>query len=223
MELLRFNFARYFLYNSVLRGMDQAGLVQVMNTTGPAGACYLMSQISPTLANIEALDRMLNKLARVPLKLSKSPDNILHIESGIPCAMFLIVRSMLSVYYGLTLSGRVDPPAVAILRSQLAAGHNTLPGKAWLHRLHRLLDPYKEKGAGDWENAASILQLNRHADAADAAAAAVIYARIVTTMRLAELTSDSTTRTVTRASQRPAPAPPKQHIVDTSLGFTNMT
>jgi len=217
-ELLRFNFARYFLYNSVLRGMDQAGLVQVMNTTGPAGACYLLSQLPPTQDNIEALDRMLHKLQRVPLRLSNSPDNILTLESGIPCAMFLVVRSILSVYYGLKLSARVDPPAVAILRAQLAAGHNTLARKAWLYRLHKFLDPFKAKGAGDWEDAAAVLKLNRPADAADAARAAVVYARIVTAMRVSDLTRKATTRTVALASQRPAPGPSLQHVVDTSLG-----
>ena len=225
------NHKRYFGFNSLLDSMPPTAVRQFLMTVSVPS--YLLSLITPSAANLKALDTALNPLRRTAITglrhlPSSVPSLFTATESGIPTATFLLARAFLTQLLGATSTRHHAAPATQLLRREVAMYTNNepLPPNSWLKGVLAFLNRYRVAllqtvGAqARFENINSLLL--RHPNAPVYPDKITLAARLFATMysihHFKELCrAEGLSSNITHLSHTPQPATPKQYYFDLLL------
>lgn len=206
-------------YNSIVRKLPPSTFVQLLKTN--ILDSYLLSAIAPTPPNVAQLDAVFHTAMRAVLGYlpESTPTAILHTASGIPSALFSIIRSRLKVYLQ-TKFPRFDSPLPSFLAEQIHAQSG-----AWITTTNTIINKYSAT-LGDINDPATILEFAKYSPGktptpSDLTRLAAVYARGFCFLHLLNSRQlKGCTQLNTTMSSRPAPTP-IQHFYDVNFCFAH--
>ena len=206
-------------YNGVIRRLSPSLRVILYNSLVVSKISYVLPFLPLNETTYENIDIPLRKVARDLFWASlRVPSSILHVESGLPMGLYLVVRARVHLLLSLKLAPVRDAPAVALLsglseeigtRLELVGSHTS---SSWAFVTMDMLYFFEKLGV-PFPNAQSRHQIAAVAKAY-ARACALAQLRVRELARGTSLTGFGTGRPTPSASS-------VQHAADLAFGYSH--
>jgi hypothetical protein len=203
-------------YNGVVRRLDISTRVMLHKSLVTSKISYVLAFLNVTGAAVVAIDTPTHRVARELLRLyERTPVSLLATESGLPGAVFLIVRARIHLALSLTLSLERDVPAVALhaaLTNEVGRGLLHGPSPSWTATTAAMIATFEALGVPP-PKAASRHQI---------ASVAKSYARACALADLRRrLRADGVVLAHPSTARPTHSAKAKQAVADAFLGFSS--